>query len=132
MEACKTLMQGLVISHLYYSNAILAGLPDNNIKKLQRVQDITAKIILNRDRGSSVTECLKQLHWLLVRDRKRHKTLTLVHRCLMGNAPMYLQDLLQEHEGGKRHLRSNISVLFKKKCLAVLLGNQAWISGSLD
>ena len=108
MEACKTLMQGLVISHLDCRNAILARLPNNIIKKLQRVQNITAKIILNRDRSSSVTECLKQLHQLPVRERIRHKTLTLVHKCLMGNAPMYLQDLLQEHEGGQRHLRSNM------------------------
>ena len=74
--------------------------------KLQRVQNIAAKIILNRDRRSSVTDCLKQLHWLPVRERIRHKTLTLVHTCLMGNAPMYLQDLPKEHEGGWRHLRS--------------------------
>ena len=109
MEACKTLGQELVISHLDYSNAILAGLLENTIKKLHRVQNIAAKIILNRDRRTSVTECLKQLNWLeMVRDRIRHKTLTLVHKCLMGNAPMYVQDLLQEHEGGRRHLRSNI------------------------
>ena len=50
MEACKTLVQGLVISHMDYSNAFLAGLLDNTIKKLQRVQNIAAEIILNRDR----------------------------------------------------------------------------------
>ena len=100
MEACRTLVQGLVISNLDYSDGILAGIPDNTTKKLQRVQNIATKTILNRDRNSSVTECLKQLHWLPIRERIRHKTLTLVHKCLMSNAPMYLQDLLQEHEGG--------------------------------
>ena len=109
MEACKTLVQGLVISHLDYSNAILAELPDNTIKKLQRVQHIAAKIILNRYKRSSITECLKQLLWLPVRESIRHKTLSLVHKCLIGNAPMYLKDLLQEHEGGQRHLRSKNS-----------------------
>ena len=33
------------------------------------------------------------------REDKTQK-LTVVHKCLMGNAPMYLQDWLQEHEGG--------------------------------
>ena len=108
MEACKSLVQGLVITHLDYRNAILGGLLDNIIKKLLRVQNITAKIFLNSDRRSSVTECLKQLHWLLVRERIRHKTLTFVYKCLMGYAQMYLQDWLQEHEGGQRHLRSNM------------------------
>ena len=106
--ACKTLVQGLIISHLDYSKAILDGLPDNTIKKLQRVLNIAAKIILNRDKRSIVTECLRQLHWILVRERIRHKALTLVHKCLMNNALMYLQDLLQEHERGRRHLRSNM------------------------
>ena len=108
MEACKTLVQGFVISHLDYSNAILAGLLNNIIKKLQRVQNKSAKITLNRDRRNSVRECLKQLHWLLGREWIRHKTLTLVYKCLMGNAAMYLQDLLQEHEGGQRNLISNM------------------------
>ena len=107
MEACKILVQGLVISHLDYSNAILGGLLDNTIK-LQRVQNTAAKIILNKDKRISVTECLRQLHWIPVRERIRHKTLTLVHKCLMGNTLMYLQDLLQEHERGQRHLRSNM------------------------
>ena len=106
-EACKTLVQGLVILHLEYCKAILAGLPDNS-RKTPRVENMTAKSILNRDKRSSVTECLKLLHQLLVRERVRHKTLTLVHKCLMGNAPMYLQDLLQEHEEGQRHLRSSM------------------------
>ena len=36
-ETCKTLVMGLVISHLYYANAILVGLPETDIYKLQWV-----------------------------------------------------------------------------------------------
>ena len=42
-KACKTLVQGLVISHLDYNNAILAGLSDSTIKKIQIVQNIAAR-----------------------------------------------------------------------------------------
>ena len=34
-ETCKTLVMGLVISHLDYANAILVGLPETDIHKLQ-------------------------------------------------------------------------------------------------
>ena len=36
-ETCKTLVMGLVISHLDYANAILVGLPKTDIHKLQQV-----------------------------------------------------------------------------------------------
>ena len=34
-ETCKTLVTGLVISHLNYANAILVSLPESDIHKLQ-------------------------------------------------------------------------------------------------
>ena len=44
-EACHTLLCGLVISHLDYSNAIFCGLPYCTIKKLEHVQPIAARLI---------------------------------------------------------------------------------------
>ena len=39
----------LVISHLDYDNEILIDLPDITIKKLQRVQNITASLVLGNE-----------------------------------------------------------------------------------
>ena len=41
-ETCKTLIMGLAISHLDYANAILVGLPETDIHKLQWVQNMAA------------------------------------------------------------------------------------------
>ena len=49
-ETCKTLVMGLVISHLDYANAVLVGLPETDIHKLQCVQNMAAKLILNKDK----------------------------------------------------------------------------------
>ena len=55
-ETCKTLVMGLVISHLDYANAILVGLPETDIHKLQQVQNMVDKLILNKDKHDSVTD----------------------------------------------------------------------------
>ena len=47
-EACHTVVRGIVCSHLDYANAIFVGLPECEISKLQRVQNIAAKFVLNR------------------------------------------------------------------------------------
>ena len=47
-DSVKTLMMGLVMSHLDYCNTVLAGLPDIDIKRVQHVQNIAAKMILQR------------------------------------------------------------------------------------
>ena len=58
-ETCKTLVMDLVISHLDYANALLVGLPEIDIHKLKQVQNMAAKLILNKNKYDSVTECLK-------------------------------------------------------------------------
>ena len=40
--ACKTLVHGLVTSYLDYVNALYCGLPESDVKKLQRVQNAAA------------------------------------------------------------------------------------------
>ena len=80
-ETCKTLVQGLVISYLDYANATLAGLPSYLIDRLQKVQNIAAKLILNKNKFDTSTECM-ELHWLPIRAKTEFKVLMLVYKCL--------------------------------------------------
>ena len=65
-ETCHTLVCRLVLTHLYYANAILADLPNIEIAKMQCVQNIAAKFVMGADNYSSPTECRIKLHWLPV------------------------------------------------------------------
>ena len=47
-QACEVLVHGLVMSHLDYGNSLFFGLPDCDIKQLQRVQNAAAKVVLQR------------------------------------------------------------------------------------
>ena len=97
-SACETLLLALCISHLDYSNAIVINLLDNTINKLQRIQNICAKLILNKGKFASVTEAMKELHWLLMKQRIKFKVLTIFYKCTKGEAPNYLTNLLVKNQ----------------------------------
>ena len=73
---------------------------------MQRVQNLAAKVILGKLKMDSASECLLVLHWLPICSRINHKILTLVHKCIMGSAMEYLQNLLVVHRASRPGLRS--------------------------
>ena len=95
INACKTLVQGLVLSHLDYADAIFVGIMKRNIQRLQKVQNMAAKLVLNRDKWLSSKESLKQLHWLPIQAWIDFKILVLTHKSLHGKAPEYLINKLE-------------------------------------
>ena len=104
-EICAKLTISLVISHLDYTNSILAGLPKVSLDKLQRVQHMAAKIVLNKGEYDSSPRCLEELHWLTIEQRINFEIATLVHKCIHGKASSYLDKIIikkiQRREGMK-------------------------------
>ena len=96
-SACNKLMVALVLSHLDYTNSLLGGLLKASIAKLQRIQNIAAKVVLNKGKYDSATSCLEALHWLPIKYRIEYKIITLVHRSLHNAAPPYLTRLVNYH-----------------------------------
>ena len=105
-SACNKLMVSLVLSHLDYANSLLGGLLKASIAKLQRIQNIAARIVLNKGKYDSATSCLEQLHWLPIMYRIEYKIITLVHRCLHQATPPYLTRLVNYHIPKRRGLHS--------------------------
>ena len=111
-EAARLIVHGMVMSHLDYSNVLYYGLLDNSIKKLQRVQNMAAKVILGKRRSDSSRDCLMALHWLPVWERIEYKILTLVFKSMVGEAPAYLREMIQERGMCWEGLRSNRDLKF--------------------
>ena len=86
-ENCTTLVMGLVIAHLDYTHAIFISLLDNDIYKFQWLQNMVAKLIVNKDKYYSVTDCFIKLNWLPIRIRINFELLTLTYKCLNDQAP---------------------------------------------
>ena len=83
------------MSHLDYANSILTGLPKASIHQLQRVQNMAAKMILQKNKFESSSKCLKDLHWLPIHYQINFKVITLVFKCIHGLAPSYLEELIK-------------------------------------
>lgn len=107
-DATETLVLSLVISHLDYCNIILYGVSHSELSKFQRIQNMCAKLILNRSKYDSSKQSLFDLHWLPIKARITFKVLVYMYNCSVGNAPSYLSDLLT-HKVSRRTLRSSQS-----------------------
>ena len=104
-DATNILVLSLVMSHLDYCNAILFGLPQCDLNKMQRIQNMCAKLVLRLRKYDSSKQALFQLHWLPIKARIEFKILTVMYNCSKGQAPEYLTELLHEQVSGRR-LRS--------------------------
>ena len=107
--ACHTLVLMLCTSHLDYSNALLYGITKKLLLNYERIQNMCAKLVLNKCKYDSATECVKQLHWLPIEQQIQHKILVITHKALNGHAPKYFQELLNDKEAPSRQLRSRSS-----------------------
>ena len=94
--ACKTLVHALVISRVDYGNALLYGITDRLLNRLEMIQHSAARSIMciKRHDRQSITAVLRHLHWLPVKWRINYKIVVLVFRALHGLAPAYVAMLI--------------------------------------
>ena len=119
--ATRPLVHAFVLSRLDYCNALFAGLPEELINRLQRVQNGAARLIKRVKRQDHIKPHLAELHWLPVRLRIKFKILFLVYKCINGLAPVYLKELITicRHSVNLRSSRSvllHVPVTNKKGC----------------
>ena len=86
---------------------MLYGTTKKVLNKYQTLQNICAKSILGKSKYDSASQTLQQLHWLPVQERIHHKILTLMHRCIYGQAPEYLKNLKEIRGKHNRNMCSN-------------------------
>jgi len=79
---------------LDYGNAMLAGLPDNQLSRLQSVLNAAARLVFSARKQEAVSPLLCKLHWLRVPQRIDFKLAVLTYHCLHLTAPPYLADEL--------------------------------------
>ena len=93
-DACSSLIHASISSRLDYGNALLAGIPDTQMTRLQKVQNTAARILTKTKKYDHITHVLKSLHWLPVDKRIQYKINLLTYKCLHNQALEYLTELL--------------------------------------
>ena len=84
------LVVSLVLDKLDFDNALLVGLPAYLIRRLQAVQNASARLIHRLRCFDHIFDALVSLHWLRVPERIEYKIAVLVYKVLHGLAPRYL------------------------------------------
>jgi len=97
-ELAQTLACSLILSRIDYCNAVLHGAPSYSVKKLQRVQNNAARIVLEALRRSHASPLLRTLHWLPVQQRIDYRVALLTFKVRSTSTPSYLRLLIQDRE----------------------------------
>ena len=124
-DTTKTVMQSLVMSRLDYCNALLIGIQQDLIAKLQRLQNSAARIVSRTRKYEHITPVLIKLHWLPIKFRIQFKVLLLVYKALNGLAPKYIKELLVPYKP-RRHLRSEAKGLLDEPRTRLKFGDRAF------
>ena len=75
-ECTETLIHAFISSRLDYCNSLLFGVPECHLHKLQRVQNVAARLIFQESRFCHITSLLRSPHWLPVKYRIVFKKLS--------------------------------------------------------
>ena len=106
-QSTQQLVHAFVTSHLDNCNSLLFRLPNNQIYRLQKVQNAAARLVTNSRRSSHITPVLKSLHWLPVQQRIIYTILLFTYRALNELAPEYISSLVTPFTTSRSGLRSS-------------------------
>jgi hypothetical protein len=92
-RSTKTLIYNCIVApHFDYCASILWNATDENIKKLQVLQNKAMRIILQCKRSTHVKDMLTRMDWLNIKHKLALQVLLLVKKILNGEVPSYLSD----------------------------------------
>ena len=107
-SATEKIVHALISSRLDFCNALLFNLPQNQLYKLQKLQNAAARVVTLSNKRSHITPILNSLHWLPIKHRIIFKILLLAFHCIHASAPQYNISFINYYIP-KRSLRSSTS-----------------------
>ena len=96
IELRTQLIHSYILPKIDYCNSVYYNLPQQQIKKLQRLLNAAIRFVFKIRRRTSVTPFLKKAHILPVNLRIRFKVCVLAFKCVNGCSPKYLTCMLRK------------------------------------
>ncbi|XP_038071089.1 uncharacterized protein LOC119739982 [Patiria miniata] len=125
-EAAETIVDAFITSRIDSCNSLLYGINNAHLSRLQRIQNIAARMITYTRKSDHITPVLANLHWLPIQQRVKNKLCLIIFKTLQGDAPAYLSDLVQLYAPGHRGLRSSQQKLLKENMANYRWGREAF------
>ena len=125
-KAALTLIHAFVTSRLDNCNSLLIGLPENDLHRLQMIQNTAARLVTRTSHHHSITQTLKKLQWLTVNKRIMFKILLITYKAQHGFSPSYIADLLEQYTPSRTLRSSNQALLSTPKTNTQFYGGRAF------
>jgi hypothetical protein len=97
-DSCEKLIHAFVTSKLDYCNSLLINLSKCELSRLQKVQNVAARIVTRDNASQCAIPLFLSLHWLPIPLRAEYKLMLLVFKSLTGEGPAYLRSLLSFYQ----------------------------------
>ena len=110
----NVLIHAFVTSKLDYCNSLLCKLPNSLISRLQKLQNIAARMVTRSRKLDHISPILTRIHWLPIPLRIKYKILLITFKCINGHGPSYLSELIEKYVP-QRTLRSSCNYLLKER-----------------
>ena len=125
-DICSTLIHSFVTSRIDYCNSLLANLPKCVLTKLQKVQNVAARILTRTRRYDDISPVLISIHWLPIPLRIRYKINLLTFKSLRGMGPLYLKSLLTPYRPSVNLRSANTGLLKEHSYRLSTYGHRAF------
>ena len=122
----ERLVHACISTRLDYCNALLYGLPDREINRLQRIQNAAARLISCSKKHDHIVPVLKSLHWLPVKARIEYKILLLTFKILCGCCPSYLANLISFHDSSYNLRSKSLDLLRQPRSRIKFYGDRTF------
>lgn len=91
-DTLKILINALVFGKLYDCSNVWCNSTENNLNRIQAVQNFAGRILCDKKKYDHITLILKQLHWIPIR-QLYYRDAILTFKCMTGCAPEALTSL---------------------------------------
>ena len=108
-QATETLIHAFIFSHIDNCNGLLNGVPKYQIHRLQRVQNMAARLVHKLPKFSYVTPLLMDLHWLPFEDCIKYKLLLFTYKGIHQMAPQYINEMFTSKSTWYRSWLSSVA-----------------------
>ncbi len=93
----EILVHACITSQIDMGNSLHYDIKKNHLDRLQRLQNIAARLVSLTSKYSRITPVLEDLHWLPISHRIQYKLGLFVYKVLHNNAPEYLINLIHPY-----------------------------------